>query len=159
MFKLDVALEGMNRSEAPISDDDRTVTRRLDEGVLLLALQLLLELSSSLVVLGKKCCLGDKCKGLGQEVGVKAVTTGVGRKMEGSRVIPGGGTNLPGTEAVEEAEDGANGGVDKFAIWVDTGDGSASLLAYRLSSLERAGEGIGTLTERLEDPEEEPSDK
>lgn len=75
-FIFDVALEGINRSEVPISEDARTGGRRLDVGVLL-ALQLL-ELSS--LVLGKKCCLGDMFKGLGQEVGVKAVTTGVGRK-------------------------------------------------------------------------------
>jgi hypothetical protein len=155
-FIFDVALEGINRSEVPISDDARTVTRRLDVGVLL-ALKLPLELSS--LVLGKKCCLGDMCKGLGQEVGVKAFTTGVGRKMEGSRVIPGGGTNLPGADAAEEAEEGANGGVDVFAWYVEIGDGIASLFAYRLSSLDREGDGKATLTERLEHPEEEPSER
>lgn len=74
-------------------------------------------------------------------------------------MIPGGRTNLAGAEAAEDADDGAKGGVEAFAKFVLIGDGIASLFAYRLSSLDREGEGMGTLTDRLEQLEEESSDK
>lgn len=83
------------------------------------------------------------------------MTIGVGRKIEKSRVIPGGGTILAGADAEDDADDGASGGVDAFAKLVLMGDGIASLLAYRLSSLDRDGDGKATRVERLERPDEE----
>jgi hypothetical protein len=80
---------------------------------------------------------------------------GVGRNMEKSRVIPGGGTILAGAEADDVAEEGASGGVDPFAMDVLIGEGIASLFAYRRSSLDREGDGMATRVERLERPDEE----
>ena len=97
-------------------------------------------------------------KGLGHAASGDAVMIGVGRKIEGSLVIPGGGTSLVGADDVEDADDGARGGVEEFAIVVDIGDGSASLFAYRRSSLDREGEGKGTRTERFERPDDVSSD-
>ena len=57
-------------------------------------------------------------------------------------MIPGGGTSLPG------ADDGAKGGIEAwFAKAVLIGAGTASLLAYRRSNLDREGDGIAMRTE------------
>lgn len=80
---------------------------------------------------------------------------GVGRNIEKSRVIPGGGTILGGAEAADVAEGGPTGGVDPLAIEVLMGEGIASLFAYRRSSLDREGDGKATRVERLERPDEE----
>ena len=94
-------------------------------------------------------------RGLAHEVGEEAVMIGVGRNIEKSRVIPGGGTILAGADADDVAEEGASGGVDPLAIDVLMGEGIASLFAYRRSSLDREGEGITTRVERLDRPDEE----
>lgn len=155
MFRLEVALEGMKRSEDPISEGALVGVRCREVGVLL---ELKLPLEHSSRVDGKKCCLGDMFNGLGHAVEEYAVMIGVGRKMEVSRVIPGGGTSLAGADAVDDAEEGARGGVEALARFVFIGDGIASRLAYRRSSLYREGEGMGTRTERLERPDKESSD-
>ena len=120
IFILDVAREGMNRSEAPTSEAARrgTIFRRLEDEV-----ELPVEKSC-----GKKCCRGDMFKGLGHE-GDDAVTMGVGRKKEASRGIPGGGISRAGAEAADEVDDGAVGGMEVFANPVEMGEGRASLLA------------------------------
>ena len=72
---------------------------------------------------------------------------GVGRNIEKSRVIPGGGTILAGAEAGEVADEGASGGVDPLAKDVLMGEGIASRFAYRRSSLDREGEGMAIRVE------------
>lgn len=90
--------------------------------------------------------------GLGHTERDSAVTIGVGRKIEKSLVIPGGGTKFT---ASKEGDEGASGGMDEFEAVDEEGDGTAKRLAYRRSNLDRDGDGSGSRTEKLDWPMQE----
>ena len=146
-LRLEVARDGMKRSEHPKSDGIfLDVPSR--EGVLLLLPWLLLNELSSLVN-GKKCFRGDICRGLdarcGESVFIVGVIIGVGRKIEVSlpRVIPGGGNIFP-----DDALDVDEGPWLLADDVVNICGGRASLLAYWRSRRDLAGDGKGTRIER-----------
>ena len=146
MFMLDTAREGMNRSEAPMS---RLVRRggfgRNEERELVLP---------SSRGEGKKCCRTDIREGLELEFGVIGVTIGVGRKMEASLVIPGGGRRVAVAEACEELEDGGSAaGVLGRLVEI------ARRFAYLRSNRAREGEGIDIRTDLLDRSVEGLSDR
>jgi hypothetical protein len=79
---------------------------------------------------------------------------GLGRKMEGSRLIRGGGTNLVVGEFADDMGEGFSGSVEVLAIL----EGTASRFAYRRSKRDREGDGIGIRTDRLDRADEGVSD-